>query len=139
MGSPPRSARARGQRRSRRRDRGRPSPRGRYATSPPPTVGASEPARGSATRAGIVRPTKEPSAAIARQPLFHRLNAFDHLGVAGAVLVPHRFDGILERLLVGDVENLIAGRPGLVERQLLVFHPQLALLELRLATELFDQ
>src|SRR5271167_1208430 len=68
--------------------------------------------------------------------LLDGLDALDHVGVFRTVLVPHRLDRVLERLLVGDFGDGDAGCPGLVEGGLLVFHPQGAFLELRLAREL---
>src|SRR5712691_10373185 len=73
------------------------------------------------------------------QTLLNGLDAFDQLGELGTVLVPHRLDRVLERLLVGDLDDLYAGRPGLVERFLLVLRPEHALFLLRLAAELREQ
>src|SRR5229473_2736135 len=61
-----------------------------------------------------------------------RLDALDDVGEARAVLVPHRLHGVLERLLVGDLEHLDAGGSGLAHGFFLVGGPQRALLALRL-------
>src|SRR6266700_2822466 len=63
---------------------------------------------------------------------FHRLAALDELGVFRPVLV-------LERLLVGDLDDLDAGRLGLFQRLLLILVPQYTLLGLRLAAEFLQE
>src|SRR5580692_10059198 len=67
------------------------------------------------------------------------LNALDHVLIFRAILFPDRLDRVLERRLVGDLDDLAAGGLGLVHRLLLVLIPQLALLELGLAGEFPDQ
>src|SRR6516164_10167057 len=73
--------------------------------------------------------------------LFDFLNAFDHRGVFWTVLVPHRFDGILEGFFVGvrDLNNLDPGGLCLVQRLLFVNFPKLALLLLSLVAEFHQQ
>src|SRR6267378_3329244 len=68
--------------------------------------------------------------------LLNCLNALDHVGVLGTVLVPYRLDRVLERLLVGDLGDRDAGRLGLVHRFLLILRPQYAFFGLCLFAEL---
>src|ERR1700758_4696406 len=73
------------------------------------------------------------------RPLLHGLDALDHVGVLGTVLVPHRLDRVLERFLIGDLGDRDACSLGLFHGSFFVFHPQLALLELCLAAEFLYQ
>src|SRR5262249_31834492 len=82
-------------------------------------------------------PTVERSEQVTRS--FHRLDALDRLRIFRAVLVPYRLDRVLERLLVGNLDDLDPRRPRLVQRLLLVFVPQHALFALRLASEFLDE
>src|SRR5262249_29609212 len=66
-------------------------------------------------------------------PSLHRLNALDQVGEARTVLVPDRLHRLLERLLVGNLDDLNAGGLRLVDPLPLVGEPQRALLDLRLA------
>src|SRR5438132_12415435 len=84
-----------------------------------------------------VAPRWPPQAAL--EGSFHRLDALDELGVFRPVLVPHRLHRVLERLLVGDLDDLDAGRLGLLQRLLLILVPQYALLGLRLAAEFLQK
>src|SRR6266852_2174334 len=76
---------------------------------------------------------------VALEGSFHRLDALDELGVFRPVLVPHRLHRVLERLLVGDLDDLDAGRLGLFQRLLLILVPQYTLLGLRLAAEFLQE
>src|ERR1700730_6083481 len=81
------------------------------------------------------RPFGSTSLTRAAPPSLHRLNALDQVGEARAIFVPDRLHRLLERLLVGDLEDLNAGRLRLLDRLLLVGGPERALLDLRLARE----
>src|SRR5258707_12190039 len=96
-------------------------------------------ARKGAGRVCVSRPIRFDRSPTFRPPTsLNGLDAFDQLGELGAVLVPYRLDRILERLFVGDLDDLDAGRFGLLERFLLVLRPQNSLFLLRLAAELPD-
>src|ERR1039457_5395750 len=56
--------------------------------------------------------------------LLNGLDTLDHVGVLGTVLVPHRLDRVLERLLVGDFGDGDSGCAGLVHCFLLVLDPE---------------
>src|SRR5215471_21354450 len=68
-----------------------------------------------------------------------RLDALDDPGKPRAVFVPDRLHGVLERFLIGDIEDLDAGGGDLTHRLLFVGLPQHALFALGLARELADE
>src|SRR5262245_19345133 len=70
---------------------------------------------------------------------FHVLNALDQLGVLFAVVLPHRLDRFLERLLVVDLDDLDARFFHVALRLLLHRVPKLALLLLRFFGKFGDQ
>src|SRR5258706_11362841 len=97
-------------------------------------------ARKGAGRVCVSRPIRFDRSPTFRPPTsLNSLDAFDQLGELGAVLVPYRLDRILERLFVGDLDDLDAGRFGPLERFLLVLRPQNSLFLLRLAAQLREQ
>src|ERR1700730_9606121 len=75
----------------------------------------------------------------AKRSLSDGLDAFDHVLIFRAILVPHRFDGVLERRLVGNLDDLAAGRLRLLHRLLLVSLPEFAFLELCFAGKFLEE
>src|SRR5215469_10470339 len=71
--------------------------------------------------------------ALAISGLFDGFDALNGVGEFGTVFVPDRLHRFLEWRLVVDVDDLVASGLGLLHRRRLVFVPQIALFELRLA------
>src|SRR5450755_1897278 len=74
----------------------------------------------------------------ARRMLLNGLDTLDHIGVLGTVLIPHWFDRVLERFLVGDFGDGDSGSARLVHCFLFILDPEHTLFELHFAAE-FDQ
>ena len=78
---------------------------------------------------GRFRAVRKGYFSVCRDPSSYGLNALDHVLIFRAILVPHRLDGVLERRLVGDLDDLAAGGLGFLQRLLLVLIPKLAFLD----------